>query len=291
MHLATAINRRYVFPLQVLAASIFRHLKVKRKPVLFLIHTDLTQQDLDLLAPFVEVRPIVPSPAQLARIPSSVRYPGVLSCPAILPDLLPAGLDRVLFLDADLLALDDLTPLYLTGHATAPVSAVQDLAIPFLSSPRGLPKGDALPAKPYFNCGVLLIRPVLWKEQDVSRRCIEYLEKRGDEARFFHQEALNVALMDGWHALDARWNVIASVATHDSARAPSCPALVHFAGRIKPWLSPMAGTIGGAYRDALSDLGLKPQWTLKSCLLSGYDQWLRPMVYPLEYYLWRRNIL
>jgi lipopolysaccharide biosynthesis glycosyltransferase len=152
--IACGINRAYALPLAVMLESLKQHLRPGVRPVLHLIHAGLPDCVLSAIGSIVETHSIVPSAAQLAGAPRDAHFPVEASFPLLMPELLPASLERVLFLDADMLVLGDLMHVWetpLNGHVLA---AAADGAVPRCSAPRGVKGWRALhiPAEaPYFN--------------------------------------------------------------------------------------------------------------------------------------------
>src|SRR5688572_32808619 len=106
--IASAINHSYVLPLAILLESLKEHLRPGFQPVLYLVHTGIPQTGLSAISSRVETHSIVPSEAQLASAPRDPHFPPEASIPLLLPELLPSNIERVLFLDADMLVLEDL---------------------------------------------------------------------------------------------------------------------------------------------------------------------------------------
>ena len=298
--IACGINRAYALPLAVMLESLKQHLRPGVRPVLHLIHTGLPDPILSAIGSIVETHSIRPSAAQLAGAPSDARFPVEASFPLLMPELLPASLERVLFLDADMLVLGDLMHVWetpLNGHVLA---AAVDGAVPRCSAPRGVKGWQALhiPADaPYFNGGVLLAHLALWRERDVPGRARRYLETTREPIDFLHQEALNAVLWDDWLPLDERWNLLATLAgrSYGSPLSEAAqPGVVHFAGRMKPWRAPIGGPFNAVYQRVLDRVVpiVPPEpVTPKELLYSVYDRHLRAMFYPIERYLWRRRLL
>lgn len=158
------------------------------------------------------------------------------------PEILPAGLERVLYLDSDLIVLDDLLPLWRTdlrGHA---VGAAPD----FPWDPLGteIQRHTALgivPGSVYVNTGVLLMDLVRWRRADLSARLFDYIAKRGPELLFVDQDALNAVLHGDIKVLDPRWNLQARMyrlgrrRTDEVRAACRQPAILHYSTWDKPW--------------------------------------------------------
>ena len=271
------------------------------RPVLYLLHSGLPLHVIEAIASMVETHSIVPSHDQLAAAPHDARLPREASFPLLLPDVLPRDLERILFLDADLLVLEDLMALWETPLDRCVLAATPDAAVPRCSAPRGVKgwKARGIPATaPYFNGGMMLIHLGRWRERSVTRRVQEYFNATREPIDFLHQEALNAVLWDDWLPLDPRWNLPASSAGR-SYESPSSeawlrPGMVHFSGRMKPWRTPVGGPFYAPYREVLDRV--RPQFasqppTLLERLQSVYDRRLRAACYPLERYLWRQRLI
>lgn len=152
-----------------------------------------------------------------------------------IPDVFPEEVERVLYLDGDLLVLGSLRPLWETDLGGCVVGAVHDGLAPKLAA--GEPNLPPVPAvKDYFNSGVLLIDLPRWREEEISRRALEWLAAH-PRPPFMDQDALNVACDGRWRALDPRWNHQEHYEARDISRvAPEeRPGILHFVTRRKPW--------------------------------------------------------
>ena len=155
-----------------------------------------------------------------------------LLAPYILPDS-----DRALYLDADMLVMRDLTPLWqepLHGHA---VGAVTDWLSTFeIAVTRhkelGVP-GDA----PYFNAGLLLMDLNQFRADDIAATVWTHAEHHPEGLAApspqgfgqWDQYSYNLALVGRWHELSTHWNHFSERPVPNEA-----PAIVHFLGNGKP---------------------------------------------------------
>lgn len=208
----------------------------------------------------------------------------------LLEGSLPRHLSRVVWLDCDLLVLDDLSAIFDASMDGALVLAARDPLVRTVSSPFGLRAYRALgltPETPYFNAGVMVIDLAAWRQERVERRAFEYLHRHAADVFFNDQEALNAVLAHRWRTLPARWNW----STHPLHAPPgglenSAPAILHFTGRRKPWIH---GGIGPWYARYLEELdatewrGERPALGRWRRLLLWYEQSrLRRLTYPAE---------
>ena len=104
--IACAINGDYALPLLVMLTSLQEHLRPSHQLLLYLVHQGVSEEVLASISRLVEIHSIVPTPDSVAALPRHPRFPPEAAYPLLLPDLLPKTLDRILFLDADLLVLD-----------------------------------------------------------------------------------------------------------------------------------------------------------------------------------------
>jgi lipopolysaccharide biosynthesis glycosyltransferase len=186
--------------------------------------------------------------------PSTAPYRRIL-----LADRFP-GLDRLLYLDADILVRDDLGDLWDVDLAGKPVGAVVEAAFD---------PGEAWMAHyagGYFNSGVLLIDLRRWRAEGLTAQVADRLaarrrvlaEAKAQEvttdpatALWGEQTPLNEALIGRWRPLPPRWNLTKEFDSghgiwpgfSDEAIAATIgnPGLFHFAGAEKPWVPAYAG--------------------------------------------------
>jgi lipopolysaccharide biosynthesis glycosyltransferase len=152
-----------------------------------------------------------------------------------IPYLLPGLVDRYIYLDSDLIILDDLGPLFDVDLAGAVVAAAVDY-LPTIADgianyrTLGLAGDD-----PYLNSGVLVVDRHAWMKMDVGRRVVDITRANADHldalGRFhqYDQYGLNVALHGRWRVIDRRWNYGAELPFDSRV------AIVHFNGHGKPW--------------------------------------------------------
>jgi lipopolysaccharide biosynthesis glycosyltransferase len=156
----------------------------------------------------------------------------------LITDTLPQEISKVLYLDADILVLDDLGPLCETDLGGVVVGAVVDERVTAHikmgnSSLGGMP----LPCvRDYFNAGVLLIDLAKWRAERVSQKAIEYLELYPHSV-FSDQDALNFACDGRWQRVDPRWNYyqIDLKKSLSDLSDEQRPGIIHFQGWSKPW--------------------------------------------------------
>jgi lipopolysaccharide biosynthesis glycosyltransferase len=177
------------------------------------------------------------------HFPRQGRYGIAAYLRLVVPSILE-GVDRLIYLDADVMVRSDLSLLWNEPMSGAAVGAVRDFGLATLSTglPYAVDKLGAPPDAPYFNSGVMLIDVSAWRAADFTTRTLDYLRDHGDVTRYADQDALNAVGVGAIHELAPVWNVqvlqmrnpvVPAVASQ--ARAIKRTArIIHFTG-VKPW--------------------------------------------------------
>lgn len=152
----------------------------------------------------------------------------------LIPNAFPDNVSRVLYLDADILVIDDLTDLFRTDLKDTALGAVLDRAEPWLKANK--PSVNKVPrVQQYFNAGVLYINLDYWRNEQISEKALAYLHQN-PQTPYSDQDALNFACDGLWKRLDERWNFQDHLMTEISGlQAEKRPAIVHFITAAKPW--------------------------------------------------------
>lgn len=157
----------------------------------------------------------------------------------LLPRLLPAHVERLLYLDCDILCAGSLRELFDLDLRGNVLGAVRDAHAGSLSDMGGLPGlaryPDLDPDAPYFNAGVLLIDLPGWRDQRITERCFEYVRRHADEARFTDQDALNHTLHGNWLRLPKTWNHMLAEIDPSTADGIAQARVIHSIGPVKLW--------------------------------------------------------
>ena len=300
IRIACCINESYLLPLAVMVSSLAGRLDPSCRITVHLLHRDLSEESLAALASIVDLCPVLLPAQVLAGLPCDRRFPPEAAAPLLLADVLPRDVGRVIFIDADVLALADVGALWHHDLRGMPIAAVRDPAMPHCSSWRGVKdwRARGIPRqRAYFNAGVMLIDLHAWRERRISERALVYMREVGARGDFFHQEALNATAWNEWHELPGRWNMPSTAGRsfdRTSPEALSDPGLVHFSGRMKPWTARTGSRFDADYRRAMARLGARiarPDSSPSNRLCGLYDRTIRPLCYPLERALWALRII
>ncbi len=167
----------------------------------------------------------------------------------LIPDLLPADVSRVLYLDADTIITAPLTELWATPFDGNPILAAQCSVIREMSHPKALSNYRELgypPDHPYFNSGVLMMDLDRFRRERLGVAVLDYVRHNAGAVRWVDQDGLNATLGRRWGRLARRWNYLIDpwAEVSDESReavsqvlsgSPDRPAVLHFLSGLKPW--------------------------------------------------------
>lgn len=267
MNIAFCADRKYIEPLCVALNSVV--LSNKNEELKFyIISADFTENEKAVVERVLSQSPQVKTEAFFLsvkdeifeKLPTMEHISIATYYRLLLPEILPAEINEVLYLDGDLLCLDDLSPFYNQDFEGYALSASRDffnddimcynrLEYPFENG--------------YFNAGVLMINLKYWRENKIAEKAIEYISRNPEKCDFSDQDALNKVLNGKVLWTDFRYNCIISFYKHlnNFARskisikykdaiesAVKNPCIVHFTGGVKPWHEDYRFVFRGVYR-------------------------------------------
>ncbi|MDR0546858.1 MAG: glycosyltransferase family 8 protein [Dysgonamonadaceae bacterium] len=127
----------------------------------------------------------------------------------LIPLLLPETIEKVLYLDCDLVVRKNLSELWKIDIGNNPIGAVKeyDYFDGIIADTEMLKKLNFDPTKGYFNSGVLLMNLPYWREHDLSNKLINFIDTYSESIRYWDQDAINVVLSGNIKPLPPRFNV------------------------------------------------------------------------------------
>lgn len=118
-------------------------------------------------------------------------------------EMLPEDVDRVVYLDCDIVVNGDLNDLWKTYLADKVLGAVQDQVSNNVKTSIGIGVSD-----PYFNAGMLLIDLINWRNNDFGKQCLSFINSHDGGVIHHDQGVLNGLLKDLWLKLPLKYNVM-----------------------------------------------------------------------------------
>ena len=263
--ISSSIDKRYLPYFGVMLRSLLK----TRNPVMqyriVVLSFDLSDSDLNALGihedgVIIELHNPVQYFDGLEGITLQSGFPKEILLRLVLPDLLK-DVDKVIYLDSDLVVLDDISKLYSIDLSNYDIAGVTDIGIAGMAGgyepeeKERLAKLEIMNPYSYFCSGVLVWNLARFRERLNSRQLIDWVIKHNP--RYADQDCLNYFFQRSVLQLDMRWNTlfdsegirvskIAPYAPSDlydqylSAR--EAPSIFHFAGPVKPWLNDVDGS-------------------------------------------------
>ncbi len=211
IHIACNIDGNYVQHCAVTLVSIFENNR-ESKFCIHIVATGLTKDDENILSSLATkygntVSFYAPDEKLLegfAIKKFSKRISMATYYRCILADLLPTTIDKLIYLDCDIVILGDIRPFWNIPLEGIGVAAVEDIGCnePQRYQILQYPQEDS-----YFNAGVLLINLDYWRKHNITKACIDYYQKYPERILFNDQDLLNSVLHKDKILIDLCWNV------------------------------------------------------------------------------------
>ena len=247
LHIACAIDDSFAYPLSVMLVSVLenhKHLKVK----IHLFSASLNDKYIKLYETMVTSYQqefafyhLEESIFSSLRVNNRISYATYYRL--LMPDHIESSVERFLYLDADIIVVSDLSPLFNTNLQNKILGAINDIA----AIDWNMHQKHHIPDQYlYFNAGVLLIDKNLWIECNATEKVLAYLDKNKDLCDYHDQDGLNGSLYDQRLELPPIWNsqiglhfiessLLNKVYNGQQTAAIKAPVVVHFNGIEKPW--------------------------------------------------------
>ena len=306
IHVLTLADGKYALPLAVAVRSLLEHHQTQRPLTITVVDGGLSPEDKARLgrswngatsspAHWRFVPPLYP---ENQHLPVWGRVPKLTYARLVLPDYFLAGESRAVLMDPDVLVLAGIDQLFDIGLHGVTAAACADPFIPTVSAVDGLATWKELGLArnlPYFNAGIMLADLARWRSRRIAERAISYISSNVDRLRQYDQDALNAVLLNDWLPLDPRWHVHPRAANALGAKPRPEPGIVHFSGRLKPWLysSPHpADRLFSAYLQRTEWRSTAPPVNFRALAYRLYDSPLRRLGHPLEVHAaaWLRRL-
>lgn len=161
----------------------------------------------------------------------------------LIPELLPSYIDKVLYLDVDIIVKASLSDLYSIDLAKAGLAAVED--VPNAESHK---KRCCLsPKTVYINSGLMLMNMPLWRIEFKMNSFFDYIDENKNKFKINDQDVINSVFENRIIALEWKYNVTSAFFGFKSAiwkiypsqykTIRKKPVVIHFTNSNKPWIS------------------------------------------------------
>ena len=260
MNIVYISNEKYVPHLAASMCSVMENNESEKEIVFYVVSTGMTEDSTNKLAKLCDHydrRMLTYDLSDLDKKISPEGQPFLKKFDIsilgrfFLGEIMPANIDKVLYLDCDTIITGSLHELYdILPKEDIILAAVQEPTI-YKSTKRIIALKDS---DPYFNSGVLLIDMNMWRRLNIDIRLRNYFESISKESIFADQDAINGLLCGYIESVHPkynfftnykyfRWSTLAgmspaykTVSKDEFDEAKASPVVIHYAGDERPWI-------------------------------------------------------
>jgi len=246
LNILISTDRNYVPVTKTLLHSLFDNNRDCRV-VIHVLHSSLEEDDLSELDKTVKgyggelFSYKITASRESDTIVKKTRLPKETYYRLLCMDYLPDSLDRVLYLDCDIIVNGSLKALYnvdLTGYMFAAaddyVEVIGKSSEPTKQQRAVIDQYIPKDCK-YVNAGVLLMNLELFRKAVTTDEIIAMIEEFGDLLVWHDQDFINYVFYEHILHIDFRLYNYFPIYCYWGEATPEKPTIIHFAGFFKPW--------------------------------------------------------
>lgn len=257
MVIVTSADDNFALPATVMMRSLVDHLSGDQHLDIYVLDCGITRQgrrkmrqSISRAWAQVHFAPIGPDLFAGFRVDGHVS--AATYARLFIDRILPDFVERVMYIDGDMVALTDVRSLWETPLGGHSLAAVQDPVAGLVGESDymrhwqgwDVPAGTAI-----FNAGLMVIDLHRWRNQRISQQAIAVARRHPDRMKYWDQCALNYVIRGNFQPLDPSWNVGPFVyypphnrdVVYDAETAARCirePKIIHYGGTWRPWKGP-----------------------------------------------------
>ncbi len=300
MNILFNCDENYVPYLSVVALSIIKN-HPEESVHFYVLSLNISQTSQEYLKAFCqkqssEITFIEIDPLQFEDLPTTISYISPVTYARLFAvDYLPNTLDRILYMDIDLIVNANLSTFYHIDFGENALAIVPDILFNIgdkeYKTTIGLSSKDV-----YFNAGVMLLNLEMWRTRNLKEDISDFITKFPNFT-FQDQDILNYIFNGSKICVDARynfqtdtrkcvtrWDTVENLLGGTTCNMPV--AIYHSTGHVKPWMPEavsLGATIFSQYAKQVKDiLPLPLEWTDKFKSVSfiiRYKRFMRKLRY------------
>ena len=250
MNILFSINAKFIDLTKTCIRSIIRF---DKNIDFYILHHDLNQEHMDDLR-----NSFLGCTFHFIDFPTSSRYPLEIYYRLFASDLLPDTLDRILYLDVDIVVIQSLKELYnmdFEDNLYIACSHVNERMTHLNAKRLGLNEDV-----PYINTGVLLMNLEALRKQLNKQDILNYVNTYKKKLVLFDQDVLTALYGDKTKLVDYRkYNLSERMMNFYNLRNPRSKidldwvkqnsVIIHYCGRMKPWNGKYIGCLDCFYKE------------------------------------------
>lgn len=239
VNIAFCINDNYVEQLIVVLWSIMKNLTTGRNVNVWIVSSDMSDASKNYLRKlrlgfknlhlsFLDI-----DAKELTQLPRTIDYISTETYYRyLLPNLLP-NIDKILYMDADIVVNGDISPLYDTDLANCYIAGADDSYIAAINhKPQiGLDNSEL-----YVNAGVLLMNLKQMRTDNIPQKLIDTTKNMASKVKYQDQDIINIVCRGKILEFDSIYNYTSHNILKEKSKYKHA-VVIHYTGKNKPWLS------------------------------------------------------
>lgn len=243
------LDANYLHPLKVMLYSLF--INTPNQPFdIYIIHANLTDSELskiDILATAYQstIHPIVVNPELFQEAPTFRHYTISMYYRLLAYKILPESIDKILYLDPDILVINTITPLWQIDVSDFLFAAAIHTQITNITNRINEIRLQTYETPGYYNSGVMLLNLKKQRAELDPTEVFTYIKEHIQELILPDQDVLNglygtaiYPIDDSIYNYDVRHfetYFLTSTGTKDLEWIIQNTVILHYCGKNKPW--------------------------------------------------------
>lgn len=262
MNILVTLDKNYLYPLKVMLGSLFINNPGEVFHI-YIIGDGLDEKDYLDLDDFASkkssfIHPVDFDESIFDKAPAIRYYSKAMYYRLLAAELLPKDLDRILYLDPDILVINKIREFYQIDFGQKLFAAASHGDRMGVIDTVNKIRLSNMKADSYFNSGVMMVNLIKTREEIKKEEIFSYIGKNGKELILPDQDALNalyghkiLEVDDSLYNYDTRHfkrHFISSRAVKDMDWVVKNTVFLHFCGRTKPWHKGYLGYFSALYK-------------------------------------------
>lgn len=262
MNILVSLDSNYLRQLEVMLTSLLCE-NPKEGFDIYILNSSITDEELEDIRNSIDknrsrIIDVKVAEDMFCNAPISDRYPREMYFRIFAAKLLPDNIDKILYLDPDVIVLNSLRELYDTElnnmyfagatHIGKPITKFNEVRLNMPSESE------------YINSGVLLMNLKLLREEQKEEEVFNFIEENSSKLYLPDQDVINALYADKIISIDARKYNLGERYYKKVSLTPSIigekidmkwvvknTCIIHYYGRNKPWKKDYLGELDVFY--------------------------------------------
>ncbi len=246
IQIVAACDDNYVQHLGVMLCSLLENTKQSKDIDINIIDGGILENNRELIFQFirekyqVDISYLDIDNMIYDKFPISAHFTHTIYYRISIPSLFDNSVDKVIYLDSDMIIKDDISKLWEINISNYYLAAVEALSFTERYADLQMPENSL-----YFCSGVLVINLQQWRKYNITDKVINFIENNQDKLICWDQDSLNSIICNNWLPLSLKWNqqhyffqkrfYEEYLTREDFIEAIKNPSIIHYTSSYKPW--------------------------------------------------------